>query len=399
MLKTRTEKYRPRTQAKALEYAASQAEQVTDLIRRRMRYLVALKSQEISRHLVGLVSYQYHEWFPHTNWNYAEMVTHNRMPVLWAELSSLIEDSYRDIYEIALPWLETAYVFGHVGFLYQIDALTPPSIKPKANLTRTVADKRLNQPWDSPRGGGASWTMRLAHQANQLYRNLQRTLEQSMLQKEGLPDVIARIKAVTGFDAPRRINESARFLEATDYSTLGLGVKFGHKIESIPTEGIIDETMWDQAKQNLRDAMGWDSREPKYDAPAYGSGYAAEQNIMTEYSQMVRSGQIDAQMPNGEVIEDFVWVIASHATLCPECEARADKTMTQIVDLFGDDTAPPLHDHCLCALIPSLPDFQPLAGDWESDGAPPDSRLMTDPETGDSSYPEVETFDEWLKRL
>lgn len=396
-------KYHPRTQKAALAYTAKQTNTVTARIERYFKARVFDRMTQLERDLVGTVSYEYHKWFSRTLWSYAAMNQFGRMEKLWTNVYVDIYRCFGDLMDLSARFLSTAYTLGYAGFLYQADSLTPPNVRVKAKLDRDGIARRLDQPWSAERGGGSSRAERLSHRADQLLRDLQRTLEQSMLQGESLQDALSRIKVVFGSETKRHVGESNRLIESEDlidpspYSQNypeGLTVTMGGS--GSPVQGFIDQGAWDEAMADLQATMDWEHRKRGYFTPDGGSAYDAERSLMTDYSRMVRAGQIDAQMPNGEVIKDFVWQTAIGPNTCQDCLDRHDMTMTDIAEKFGDDSAPPLHPSCNCALIPYLPDWQPLAGRWADDGT---DRTLIDPETGARVAVPVEDFETWLANL
>ena len=380
--------YHPLTQRTAVAFAARQIEKKAATIGQYFRARIFQVMTTIERAILAEVTLAFHQWYGTRGWTYADMVSTGRRDRLEQGIAEAIASGYRELAQMAGQTLNSGKAWGAVGTLYMADVITPPTITPKAALTADrirISGTRAQRLQDE-----------LQHQADNLRRALMRTLERSMLDGEMVGEALARIEAVFGPETTRKTTRmTERFREADSTPTTGTTMAD----DTSPVSGVIDPEAWDQAVGDLRDAMGWETRSPGYVTPDGGAAYDAERVLMTEYTRAVRDGQIEAAMPNGDAIPDFVWVAVIDDRDCEDCFARADMTMTEIADKFGDDSAPPLHPNCRCALIPSLPDWNPLAGDWADPSNPDGGRSVTDPATGETTTPGVDSLDDWIARL
>src|SRR6185437_4775464 len=153
----------------------------------------------------------------------------------------------------------------------------------------------------------------------------------------------------------------------------------------------VDPDQWAQMVSDYKDDVVPRWREPEYtvNIPITDGTIQAttgdevwyawefEKDLVNEFVQSVRDGQVDAAKDNG--ITDFVWIaVIDSAT--DECCAWRDGLLTSEIqaklddegesdcpDGSGEGVTPPIHFNCRCTLAPATDDIPDRPDDGEKD--------------------------------
>lgn len=133
------------------------------------------------------------------------------------------------------------------------------------------------------------------------------------------------------------------------------------------SSGYIDDATWDEILDDYHNEMIHVDRSPGAIAAgaAEGDPYYAwelERDVVNDFVQQVRSGQVDAANING--ITDFVVISVIDDKTCEGCCddygcVDFDGLLTSEVEKMtkGKYSAPPYHFNCRCALAPATDDI------------------------------------------
>ncbi len=117
--------------------------------------------------------------------------------------------------------------------------------------------------------------------------------------------------------------------------------------------------------------------------PCQGQRYIAERLVRTETAHFMNQGQLRAYKDIG--IKQYQYVCAFSEATCDMC-GNLDGEIINIDAAIEGDNYPPLHPNCRCTTVIA--------------GYDPDTRIVTDPETGENyKVSGNTTFNEWKKTV
>jgi len=290
------------------------------------------------------------------DWHYAEMHASGRAHQMFSAIKRVIIQLSHGCTNTMGMLIKRSYLMSYLGEIYAYEKL---GRRPTGMLTRESIDRAVNDDLFN-----SNYKDRMAHICSNLYRELERTLEQSMLGDEFMGQALNRVDSAFGkIERIVQSREAAKTQARPAYET-----------------AILDQDDVDEMVEELRTVKGWNTREPRVWTATGKRGYEFERDMRTELVRSVRSGRIDAAEYVGYSIKDYIWnaVVDSKTDEC--CLKRDGLTMTEIKAKFHDDTAPPLHFNCRCDLIPK-------------------DEFLDDIWTGLGEPIEAEGFETWLKKL
>ena len=228
----------------------------------------------------------------------------------------------------------SAYTQQGIWDAYALDMASPPSIGVDTRaLTPHAADSVVNTPWEGPMFSHRVWAI-----TDDMAREIQNQLGQSVLLGEGIDDAVRRIKNLQVMDG----NVPPRYA-----------------IERLARTEILKAS--DRARQLL---------------------YAENSDIVT--AELIVA-TLDSRTDEG----------------CGELDEKVlgGEEASDIIDEWDFNERPPFHPNCRCSTIPRMKTWGQLLGVGKAPSDLEDfssvDRVVRDPETGKSVIAPVQSFEDW----
>lgn len=211
------------------------------------------------------------------------------------DVERLIDQTAAD----GLRYATQAYQLGYAGKLWQLDMATrrdvrikTPRVPDMLALQRTAALIREDEYDDAiTRLLGQEWRAQYADELDDIVTGVRRALGQSMIQGEGVPAAMRRVRDVLGVETDRRRTGAS-----------------------------------------------------------YRANFNRVQAITrTVINKVSNDGAVEAYRANADIIDRYEWITANDERTCPDCDALNGRTYA-----IDDSDRPPLHPNCRCTVVPVI---------------------------------------------
>lgn len=296
---------------------------------------------------------------------------HKKLPVVETRIRWLCEMSAAATYDLALKLRRSSYTLAHVG---EAEAIARALGKPmRAQLTRHTLIGVASE--DAPSGGPLR--ERLVLYFSKLSDQIAQAVRYSMLLEE--PSDEAKARLLRAFPRARTLKRFKRNLKPVPMREASKNLpnqdpEITDEIKAAPNSlvtGFVDDEAWNQV---VSDYLGENLPGPRGPSDIIEvSGqeryeWQVEQELMQDFVDRVRDGQVDAATENG--IEDLMWIAIVDDATDDCCLKRDGLTSSEIEEKLKGEwkhdecqaSVAPAHFNCRCVMAPvskDLPETTP----------------------------------------
>lgn len=268
-------------------------------------------------------------------------------------VNSLVLKTASDAVSVAMSIRRATYTLAYAG---ELEATARGLNKPlKASLTKEDVKKKLSL--ESPSGGNLADRIRFYF--DRLGRRLTDAFELGRVLEEKPDEIVERV--ASAFPSTRPLIRPKPVLQ----KPVREAKPPTKRLEDFLVAGFIDDELWDEAVQSYVQDVVQIGRGPE-DTVKVNVGkekverytWEVEKEIVEDFVQLVREGQVDGARENG--IKDFVWIAVIDDRTDECCRWRDGLSTSEIArQLKGkhknddcDAVVPPAHFNCRCDLAP-----------------------------------------------